>query len=206
MRNRWKGSVAVAAVALALMAPAAPAADGEGNYAVRGPGTQPCSRLAEAVEAGGPALAAFATWMDGYLSARNRTGEETFDVSPIAGTGPMIGVVRNICQANPEASVETATARVLELLTPYRVERRSPMVELELGDASTEVRRATLALVQRRLAAEGFYDGDASGDYNSATRRAIQRYQEERDLAVTGLPDSDTVLWLIRDAEQSGAQ
>ncbi len=46
--------------------------------------------------------------------------------------------------------------------------------------------------IQSRLKGLGFYNGDASGDLDDATRRAVASFQKTKKLSQTGQPDKST--------------
>jgi hypothetical protein len=52
---------------------------------------------------------------------------------------------------------------------------------------------SSVAAVQERLAAEGYYRGEIDGVFGPATRRALARYQRDHGLRVTGHLTADTL-------------
>ena len=55
-------------------------------------------------------------------------------------------------------------------------------------------------LVEVRLDALGLNPGEVDGQFDAATRRALRRYQRERDLPVSGYLNEPTVVRLLADA------
>ncbi len=178
-------------------APAASAADADGNYAVRGLGGQSCERFTQAAEAEQGNAGLFVHWMAGYMTGLNRSQEETFDVSPILDNNAMGQLLLNVCADNPDVAVETATARLLNTLAPARVRQASEVMQAEAGERRVAVRRSTLAAVQQELQRLGHYGGGIDGIYGSGSRNALEAYQESEGLTVTGLPDPATLVRLL---------
>ncbi|MBV2360120.1 peptidoglycan-binding protein [Thalassococcus sp. CAU 1522] len=93
------------------------------------------------------------------------------------------------------AFADTARARIDELT------RNSQREEI-VARARAEEERLNLNPVARRLAEArlqqlGLNPGDVDGKFDRDTRRAIRRFQEARDLQVTGFLDQDTVVRLL---------
>lgn len=199
-RQLVTGAGAFALAAGLTLAGAAEAADADGNYAVRGAGTQSCEAFAGAVDGRTPEIAVHMAWMEGYLSAHNRMADGTFDASPFVSPGEVVALVRNICRANPEIRVETALARLINMLEPHRVQRESEILTLAADDQRVLIRSATLRRVQEKLREKGLYTLAPDGIFGPGTRRAVQQFQERESLPNrTGLPDADTLIRLFFD-------
>jgi N-acetylmuramoyl-L-alanine amidase len=71
----------------------------------------------------------------------------------------------------------------------------------------TEVGPRTTTAVQERLRRTGYYRGPVDGVWGSGTRIALERFQRDRRLLVTGEPSRDTMaaLGLNPDSYLSGA-
>lgn len=70
----------------------------------------------------------------------------------------------------------------------------------EAEEAGLNLNRFTRNLVEARLAALGLDPGEVDGRFDDRTRRAIRRYQEARDLPVTGYLSQPTVVRLLADS------
>ncbi|MGM0983722.1 MAG: peptidoglycan-binding domain-containing protein [Pseudomonadota bacterium] len=174
------------------------AADDEGSYAIRGAGSQTCDAFVEAVEQD-QNVSIYLRWMEGYITAANLHTGDTFEASPIVSTADTANVLLNVCQDNSELRVETALAQLLNSLQPIRVTTDSEVVEMEAGGQRLQLRRETLMSVQRALREAGFYRSSIDGLYGPGTRRAIEGYQEDQGLEVSGLPDARTLITLMLD-------
>ncbi|ARE84376.1 putative peptidoglycan binding domain protein [Roseovarius mucosus] len=194
--------VTCAAVAFAaLLSPnTGQTADANGNYALRGAGSIPCSDYVTAI-ANDPAQAqVFVAWMAGYITARSRTAEDTFDVLPLISGADVAGLMRVVCVQNGDATFENAIDAALTLFAPARVKLDSPLLALEHNGRTISIREATLAEVQTALTGEGLYSSTVDGAFGPGTRTAIEQFQASRGLQVTGLPDADTLVALLLPA------
>jgi hypothetical protein len=60
------------------------------------------------------------------------------------------------------------------------------------SDSGQSVGSATVSAVQSELAKLGYYNGIIDGTLGDQTQAALARYQEDRDLSVTGTVDAAT--------------
>ena len=60
--------------------------------------------------------------------------------------------------------------------------------------------------MQEKLIAEKLLKGKATGAVDKATRTALGKYQEQRDLPKTSVPDSATLVKMIQEDVESKAQ
>lgn len=192
-------AIGVCAVLLALALPAvAHAADDDGNYALRGVGSAPCTDYTAALNGEGAAQAGvYVAWLAGYITARSRLAADTFDVLPLVSGADVAGLMNVICTQNPDATFESAADAAIRLFAPARVQRDSPLLELSYEGRTVLIRRSTFEQVQEALAAAGLYSGGIDGAYGPGSRGAIIAFQQAQGLAVTGLPDADTLVALL---------
>jgi len=59
--------------------------------------------------------------------------------------------------------------------------------------------------IQEELRARGYYRGAIDGLYGRSTRAAIEQFQRDEGLSVTGLPSQDLLLYLRRTSTRPGA-
>lgn len=176
------------------------AADAEGNYAIRGAGSQSCERYTQDVDNQSDNVDVYLRWLEGYASGINLHQSDTFDAMPLPGTEGIARLVYNVCRQTPDDRLETAAAQMFESIRPARVTASSELVTLEAGDESLQVRSETLRKVQEVLAEAGFYDSTIDGIYGPGTRRAIEAFQEDNEIEASGLPDLITlVLMFVED-------
>lgn len=176
-------------------------ADVDGNYALRGLGSASCSEYTQALVNDPTQAQVFVAWMAGYITARSRTEEDTFDVLPLISGAEVAGLLRVVCSQNSDASVETALDASLRLFEPARVVSDSPLLELTHDNRTVLIRQSTFQQVQGALSLEGLYDGVVDGEYGPGSRSAIIAFQERRDLTQSGLPDADTLVALLLGGE-----
>jgi Putative peptidoglycan binding domain. len=72
--------------------------------------------------------------------------------------------------------------------SPYNYDDQSGYAASGQSEAN-----ATVSAVQSELAKLGYYDGAIDGTLGDQTEAAIARYQEDRDLSVTGTMDTATL-------------
>lgn len=184
------------AFGLVLATPAL-ASDANGNYAIRGIGSQDCKtltdRLAQDKDIGVP----LASWMLGYMSAVNRYEQTTFDITPITDVRALTNIAVALCAKHPTARFEVVLADMLRALSRARVRSDSPIVDMKSGDATASLRQETLLLVQQRLNERGVLKGKPDGSFGPQTEAALKDYQKAEKLPVTGVADSATVIRLL---------
>lgn len=196
-------SLTIAGCLLMLTSPLAQAADADGNYALRGVGNGNCGEIVEALQEDDPALQqSLSSWMSGYVTSYNRITDETYDIVPVVSADELLIITTLICQQNPESNFEAALRAVFDLFDTARLTRESPVVEVTHDDRTVLTREDTLALLQERLADRGLYDAQVDGAYGPSTRTALERFQDDAGLEVTGVPDIDTKLNLLLDVER----
>lgn len=208
-------AVSSALLALTLAgASGAFAADEDGRFSIRGIGTTTCSEYsALLVQPDDGRLARYAGWAGGYLSARSREAEATFDVAPIQDVGSIMRLVGGVCAGNPQVSFEAAIDGLIETLRPISVTGESELLRLERQGSVVAVRESVLRQVQQALQERGLYQFAIDGAYGPGTAGALQSFQQQNNLDVNGLPDARTVVALLLgegsrqpENEQRGSQ
>ena len=173
------------------------AADEDGNFAVRGLGTEACSAYVESAEAADGTLQEYLSWLQGYVTAVNRFKDDTFDAVPVLEITFLGGMLYNICADNPESNLEAASYALADFMHEARVRESSGISRVTVEDDETLIRAETLQSVIARLAEDG-YIADAEAEITGvALRDALRSFQQENDLEQSGLPDSETVIQLL---------
>ncbi len=192
-------TLAVAAAALIASLPAAAmAADAQGNFAVRGIGSQTCKQLGDQVTQKNPNVGlALESWVGGFVTAMNRLQGDTFDASPILPNAALAQMVLNVCQRAPTSTVETVTFDITRALSPARVRKASTNVEAKSGPNTVVLRKDTLVAMQTELARQGLYKEAPTGLFTPATSAALKSFQVKAKLTQTGLPDPATTIALL---------
>lgn len=104
---------------------------------------------------------------------------------------------RNYLVAYPEgAFAEDAQARI-DTLTEENSDGRK---EAQDRENALGLPQFTKVLAERRLAQLGLEPGPTDGNFDNQTRRAIRRFQRDRELEVTGYLDEATVSRMLADA------
>ncbi|PZX45704.1 putative peptidoglycan binding protein [Roseinatronobacter thiooxidans] len=203
MRNSILRNVSALTLIGALAVPSlSSAADVDGNYALRGVGSAQCSDYTAALSGNGATDAqVYIAWLAGYITARSRLADETFDVLPLIAGADVAGLMNVICTQNQDSTFESAIDAAIRLFEPARVVSDSPLLELTHDNRTVLVRQSTFEQVQSALSAQGFYTGAIDGAYGPGSRSAITAFQESRNLAQSGLPDADTLVALLLGAE-----
>jgi hypothetical protein len=108
----------------------AQAVDSNGDYGIRGVGAQSCATLSQQLAADPNTMPLVtASWLMGYLTAINRTQDDTYDMSPVADAGAIYQIVVGLCQQNPDQLVELVADSLVRLLAPARITMSSPLVD-----------------------------------------------------------------------------
>jgi murein L,D-transpeptidase YcbB/YkuD len=188
--------LALAGLAIAFPTTAG-AADGRGMFAVKGIGTVNCQRYLDARAKGDREYVLFAGYLTGYITAYNQLAPATFDVVSWQSVDTLLGMMASYCNKNPQDNLAVATTRLITALTPDKLEAASETVEARAEQGSTKLYRETLQRVQQRLAQLGHYSGPADGQFTPATQRALEKFQSEKGIKKTGLPDQATLFELL---------
>ena len=183
---------------LVLLLPArfAPAADADGNFAIKGAGRATCQRYLDERKTRSANYRLFGGWINGYLTAYNQLTDQTFDVAPWEATDTLAAALANFCRQNPEQLFFVGVTRMARALSEARLTENSLMVRTRVGE--NYVYQEILKRAQRKLKELGHYDGPVDGQFGDATRAAFEAYQTEQSLEASGLPDQFTLLKLFR--------
>lgn len=188
----------IVAAAIALMPAVAFAADSHHDFAVRGIGALQCSGYLNFDEKSVVYRnMAVENWLLGYLSAENRLTPDTYDIMALQDPAVFPNAIAVLCKDNPKLTVESVVASLVTQLEPIKVGRNSPILELSAGKYKTAIRQSTLMLVENALREKKYYRGRDEGKFNPELQHALEKFQKEQSLPVTGLPDSDTIVRLL---------
>ncbi len=185
-----------AAAGIACSVPAG-AADGQGMFSVKSVGTANCQRYLDARAKGDREFLLFAGYLGGYMTAYNQLTPGTFDVLPWQTVETLLGLMASYCKKHPDANFAVATTLLIKVLAPDKLETASESVDARADQTSVTIYRETLRRAQEQLGKLGHYKGPADGQFNAATRRALEKFQTEKKIAKTGLPDQATLFYLL---------
>jgi hypothetical protein len=181
------------------LGPPAGAADAHGLFMVKGAGTTQCRDFAEAARERGAELVSYAGWLEGYLSAMNRYEEGVYDLVSWHSTELLLASLARFCASNPDAGFHDAVNRLAGRLRQTAIQERSQIVAVPVGEGEQTLvlYAAVIERIQRRLRARELYEGAITGELDDDTREALARFQEEKELPATGLPDQATLTHLL---------
>lgn len=198
MRNfRSRGLAVCFALSATAFAPgAARAADANGAFAIRGPGSQSCATFL--ATRGNPAdFERSASWLLGYLTARNRTESATYDILPTEGGSDFANIVAAVCRGALTATLETAANSAMIAIAPLRQSGMSPVVQVIADGRTVSIHAAALRQLQAALIQKKALTGSADGVFSPRLIAALKDYQRKEGIPVTGLPDIDTFIRAI---------
>ena len=197
---RFSTCALLLALLLSLAGPAR-AADTRGLFSVKGVGTADCQRYLNARKEGGREYFVFAGYLGGYLTAYNQITEGTFDIVPWQTLDTIAGMLSSFCTKNPTANFVVAVTRLVKFLEPERLAVGSETVEAKVGSSAVTIYRETLRRAQLKLAESGHYHGTPDGQFTPITQAALEKFQSDKGLPKTGLPDQVTLLRLLLTRE-----
>ena len=169
------------------------AGDGEGRYAVEGPGRLSCADLT-ALPPDDPVRRDLAVWLSGYMTAHHRLLPETFDLTPWQTPNTLMAMVAQYCQANPSQITERAAQELVSFLAPHRVQTETPALVQRSGDQVTVLYQEVLDRAVAALAGAGF---PVAAGADGLTQ-AVGQFQNREALPVTGALDQATLAILLK--------
>jgi murein L,D-transpeptidase YcbB/YkuD len=139
-----------------------------------------------------------AGWMDGYITGSNQHADDTYDVTSFESTEMLAAVVSENCKKNPDTPVFAILRTLIEQASEERLRTLSEKITVTMSDRSVLLYEEVLKRVQQRLIADGHYQGTVNGEFDSATREALKRFQQSNNLKATGFPDQVTLWRLLK--------
>ena len=173
-------------------------ADQNEHFAIKGIGLQTCADYVRARKEQTPQYFQFGGWMEGYISATNRYEKATFDLVPWQSSGVLATWLQTFCERNPNAEFVRAVGALVTALGEDRLQARSEVLNFDIDGKVHYVYADVLRRAQEKLAARGMYQGPADGTLNADTQEALKRFQGERDLKPTGMPEQATLALLLQ--------
>jgi len=176
----------------------AQAADSEASYAIKGAGSVSCERYSAAVKSGSNEYIAFSGWIDGYVTAFNQYEPETFDIAPWQSTLLLTEALNRHCKKNPEARFFTTFTNMVRALYAQRLKERTAVVKIRSNNGALLMYTGVIMLVQASLNANNGSNLKVDGVFGEGSEKELRRFQSEKKLTVTGLPDQVTLQLLLR--------
>ncbi|MCS6879053.1 MAG: peptidoglycan-binding protein [Geminicoccaceae bacterium] len=195
------------AAALALVLSASGplfARDKDGSFAVKGLGNETCGALMQAFKEKKPGVEAWINWLEGYLTGLNDATPQTYDIASWQSPVVLFELTARYCSQNESHRLIQAAKAIEDLIRPFKLAQRSPVVEIKVGDRTLKHYQETIRRAQELLIKQGFLQGKADGSWGPKTQAAFEAYQERSGLRKTGLPDQETLFKLFFEARQAG--
>ena len=173
------------------------AADASGRFAVKGAGTSTCAAFVDAYDKKSPLLQSYGGWIDGFLSAANRSREDVFDLAPWQSTEVLAFALTKFCRENPELKFYSAAEAMINKMQQDPLRTASPVVVARHGGSAVLVYRSVLETVQQKLHEQGMLPELESGAFDERTAEALIKFQRSAGIKETGLPDQMTLVRII---------
>lgn len=133
------------------------------------------------------------------VAARQAAAAEEGAAWDRARDADSVEAYRTYLQTYPEGSFAgAARSRIAELQGGGQ--DPALLAQWEAREAALNMPTVTRQLIEQRLAALGLDPGRVDGQFDEDTRRAMRRYQQARNLEVTGFLDQGTVVRLLADS------
>lgn len=194
-RNSGRAALAFAALSMITATPVV-AATASGDFAARGAGTASCAAYTDVRTRKAPEVAAFMSYIDGYLSAANRYEVDTYDLTPFHNQAMLALILDKYCKEHAQDIMAVAALRLTAAVHPLRLTQKSTKIQVVDGANRVMVYEAILQKAQAELTRKGLYKGQADGKYSPAVKTALVAFQKQSKLPESGVPDPAT-LWLL---------
>lgn len=170
------------------------AADGAGNFAVKGVGLERCERFTAERAANSQTYWYFLSWLNGYLSAYNQYVPETYDITPRTSIANLASAFDVYCRQNPDRTFLEGAISLTQAVAARRMQTRPAVVAQRPAALSREaVRRG-----QQALQDKGLYTGAIDGIMGPGTGEALKAFQRSQNLDETGVFDPPTLARLLQ--------
>jgi hypothetical protein len=175
------------------------ASDNKGNFAVKGIGTLSCERFVKAKDTKDSAYIHFGGWIEGYISATNKFLEQTYDIMPWQTTETIATIAYSACTKSPQAKFAGVVNEIVSRLSGTSLGEKSELINLSHGKYSLRIPAIIYEEVKKRLRKLNFLTGEST---ESDVKAALEKYQSDKGLTITSLPDQYT-LWNLLDKNTS---
>lgn len=205
MRNPFRAGAAALALSLLATSPLQ-ARDKDGSFAVKGLGNETCGALMQAFKDKKPGVEAYINWLEGYITGLNDATAQTYDLAPWQSPVVLFELTARYCSQNEGHRLIQAAKAIEEVIRPFKLAQRSPVVEIKAGERTMKHYQETIRRAQDILIKQGLLTGRADGSWGPKTQQAFEAYQERSGLKKTGLPDQETLFKLFFEARQAALQ
>jgi len=137
-----------------------------------------------------------ASWMDGYITARNQYAKNTYDIASFESTEFLAALLNEHCKKNPDVIVFSVIQSLTDQFSKNKIKNHSRKVAVVVGERSVLLYQEVIKRIQKKLNQEGFYQGEIKTVFNLQTEKAVKAYQTSIGFKPTGFPDQLT-LWRL---------
>ena len=196
--SKAKHLIAAAAVVTVVSSQGASAGNEDGQFVVRGIGSQQCAYLNTDYPQSKTKQVELSSWIGGYVTHANKSTTDLFDLIPYANIGQFAGLVAVICKSKPTVQVQAIVDALASRIAPYHVSEQGGFDVVKSETHQVEIRPETIKDVQGLLAAQGYLDKqDVDGAFGPTTSGAISAFQKKANMKQTGVPDTLTLYRLL---------
>lgn len=178
----------------------AAAADGNGQYSVRGAGAVSCEVFREARDSQSPLYHIIAGWIDGYITARNQFVDDTYDTASFESMELITALLDEFCTKQPEAVLFGLVDSLTTVFARNQLQQPSTKIKIEQGDRSVQIYEVVVRRIQEKLSDQGFYGGPLNAKFDAETKRAFKAYQTSIGFNPTGFPDQLSLWQMFTDS------
>ena len=186
-------ALAILTAATLLSSAPALAVDRNGEFFLRGYGSATCQNYLDDRTGNNERYFYYRSWLNGYLTAYNQLTDDTFDIAPNISIDQLAEAMAKICAGDAERSFWAATTILTRSLQPKRQVVKPELQTVSAGERTMTIDRELLRRVQGALKQRGYGVGVVDGLYGRNTREALEAFQRDQQLPVTGLPDTETL-------------
>lgn len=191
MASQFSFSAACLSLCVLTLAQPVSAADAEGRFSLDGVGNRSCADFTAAFKEGDRLAAAFASWVNGFISATNVFQPNTFDITPFQTNELTLAKLNKFCLQNPEEPFAKALGALVAVYNETRLSSSSPLVRVDRNGRGVFVYKAQLDRVADKLVSVGALIAAPKTDQE--TSDGLLEYQRMFNLPPTGLPDLQTL-------------
>lgn len=172
--------------------------EAEKSFAIKGAGAVSCERFVTALSENSTEHVAFASWIDGYITAFNQFQPETFDIAPWQSTLLLTQSLGRHCKKNPTEPFFRAITMMLQALYGKRLQKQSEIVKIQSNDKVLFIYKEIVELIQINLNKQNKANIRVDGNFGRNTESELRAFQKQKNIPATGIPDQITLQILLR--------
>ena len=174
------------------------------SFVTKGVGAALCKNQTESVQNNDSQRFLFGGFVQGYVTALNESLSSTFDLTPWQTDTTLGRVLFNYCQDNPNQQFVYAVGRVLISFNSEVLQTPSPLQVIPGVKPTMLLREDVIKRMIERLVHLGYGDLKVDAGFTSSVKEALEKFQKNEGLEISGRPTQDTLLILFaRDTHQS---